>query len=118
MKRLAMLGVLLVVRVVAACGGDDPGPAPTQSVVCPPWEVRVVGADGGAHCVIAGDTVNAPGDCAPVACQAYDSWGVHGDGGAGAILCAAACEAHCSDDPRSEALDLAEAAEAGMTCIY
>ena len=109
---------LLTFLALAACSGGESSPPTERAFSCPAWQAQVTGADGGSHCVIAGDLTNVSDACNPIACESYFRWGDRGGGGRGATACAAACAAKCDDDPSVEALDLADAYDAGLVCVY
>jgi hypothetical protein len=94
---------LLTALALAACGGPAPNDPPPSINPLLRDSAMPDGGDGGCH---------------PVACQAWTDYAERGGGGPGALLCAAACMSSCDGVAELVRLDVAEAAEAGVTCIW
>lgn len=117
MLKIAALALALLALVLTACG-SAPEPTPA-SPECPIGQRAAVSrATGARHCIIPADAINVTPGCAPQAVQAFYDWGVYGDGGAGAIGCAAAGQAVCADDQASFDYGIALANDAGLACPF
>lgn len=111
--------VMMLSSLAAACAAPVDGAETEPRVAdCPATQVSVIGRDGRPHCVIPNDLVNTFPGCHPVACQVLEDWAITGDGGEGALNCAAACEAFCADAFEFEREARRKAEELGFRCEY
>lgn len=114
---LVHMTLTILMLVLVACGAaPDPTSKPAE---CPPGQRDAVSRVNGAHhCIIPADAINVTPGCEPQAVQAFYDWGTYGDGGTGAIGCAAAGQAVCADDQASFDYGMALATDAGIHCPF